>query len=450
MSEGELYSLGFNLTLVVILLLTNAFFVASEFALVRVRKTRLTQLANEGNSNAKIALKAVDEKEIDKYLAATQLGITLASLGLGWVGEAALVKLILPIFNFIPWVDAQLATAHTISACIAFTAITLFHVVLGELMPKSLALQFTEKTALVVARPMRFAAIVFKPFIFILNGFGNYLLKLIHVEPNRQHSTHSTEELNMLINSSYNEGVINETEKDMLQNVFKFSDLCAKQVMVPRTDITCIPVDITIDELNKITCESQYTRYPVYENDLDNIVGILHIKDIYASSLKGAFDITKLIRKPMLVPETVNIDRLVLDFKKKQSQMAIVIDEFGGTAGIITLEDVLEEIFGEVQDEFDSDEEEDLIKISENCYEVNAMMRTDELSEFFNVNIEDEDVDTIGGFVVKQLGRLAEKNDVVIHENLEFFVKEISKTRITKLRINIIPPAVQEEDSPEN
>ena len=182
---------------------------------------------------------------------------------------------------------------------------------------------------------------------------------------------------------------------------------------------------------------------------MDNVIGIVHIKDIYAAVLKDEFDIRKLIRKPMMVPETVNIDKLLLDFKQQQNQMAIVIDEFGGTSGIITLEDVLEEIFGEVQDEFDDDEVEDLVKISDTCYDVNPMMRTDELSEVFNVHIEDEDVDTIGGFVIKQLGRLAEKNDTVVYENLEFVVKEISKTRITKLCLNIIPPAVVEEEAQE-
>ena len=443
MSETDIIVLNF--LLVIILLLTNAFFVASEFALVSVRHTRLTQLANEGNKNAKIALEAVNE--IDKYIAATQLGITISSIGLGWVGEAALVKLILPIFNFIPWIDARLATAHSISVAIAFTIITLMHVVIGELTPKSIAIEYTEKTALFVAKPMKIAANIFKPFIFILNGFGNAILRMINIKPGTHHLAHSTEELNMLIDASYNDGVINETEKDMLQNVFKFSDLTAKQVMIPRTDMTCIPVDITLDELKKVTCESQYTRYPVYESDLDNIIGLIHIKDIYSASLTGEFDIEKILRKPMMVPETVNIDRLMLDFKTQQNQMAIVIDEFGGTSGLITLEDVLEEIFGEVQDEFDSDEEEDLVKISDTCYEVNAMMRTDELSEVLGVTIEDEDVDTIGGFVIKLLGRLAQKNDIVVYENLEFIVKEISKTRITKLKINIIPPAVETEET---
>lgn len=444
MDEGQ--ALIFNLLLVFLLLLLNAFFVASEFALVSVRRTRLTQLSNEGNHNAELALKAIEN--IDKYMAATQLGITVASIGIGWVGEASIVKLILPIFNYISWLDPVIA-AHTVAVIIAFSVITLMHVVIGELVPRSIALQHSERTTLLIIRPMQIAKIIFKPFIWILNGCGNILLKLINIKPEEYHLSHSTEELNMLIDASYNDGVINETEKDMIQNVFKFSDLSAKQVMIPRTDITCIPVDISLEELKQITCETQYTRYPVYEEDLDNVIGILHIKDIYASVLKNEFDIRKLIRKPMMVPETVNIDKLLLDFKQQQNQMAIVIDEFGGTSGIITLEDVLEEIFGEVQDEFDDDEVEDLVKISDTCYDVNPMMRTDELSEVFNVHIEDEDVDTIGGFVIKQLGRLAEKNDVVVYENLEFVVKEISKTRITKLCLNIIPPAVVEEEAQE-
>ena len=445
MSEGQ--TLIFNLLLVFLLLLTNAFFVASEFALVSVRRTRLTQLSNEGNNNAKLALNAIEG--INKYMAATQLGITIASIGIGWVGEASIVKLIMPIFNFVSEEGIRITAAHTAAVAIAFAIITLMHVVIGELVPRSIALQHSEKTTLLIIRPMQFAKMIFKPFIWVLNGCGNFLLKLINIKPEEYHLSHSTEELNMLIDASYNDGVINETEKDMIQNVFKFSDLSAKQVMIPRTDVTCIPVDISLEELKQVTCETQYTRYPVYEEDLDNVIGILHIKDIYASALKGEFDIRKLIRKPMMVPETVSIDKLLLDFKQQQNQMAIVIDEFGGTSGIITLEDVLEEIFGEVQDEFDDDEVEDLVKISETCYEVNPMMRTDELSEVFNVHIEDEDVDTVGGFVIKQLGRLAEKNDIVVYENLQFVVKEISKTRITKLCLNIIPPAVVEEEGQE-
>ena len=244
MDEGQ--ALIFNLLLVFLLLLLNAFFVASEFALVSVRRTRLTQLSNEGNHNAELALKAIEN--IDKYMAATQLGITVASIGIGWVGEASIVKLILPIFNYISWLDPVIA-AHTVAVIIAFSVITLMHVVIGELVPRSIALQHSERTTLLIIRPMQIAKIIFKPFIWILNGCGNILLKLINIKPEEYHLSHSTEELNMLIDASYNDGVINETEKDMIQNVFKFSDLSAKQVMIPRTDITCIPVDISLEEL---------------------------------------------------------------------------------------------------------------------------------------------------------------------------------------------------------
>ncbi|MDD3593513.1 MAG: hemolysin family protein [Candidatus Gastranaerophilales bacterium] len=444
MSEGD--SLIFNFFIIILLLFANGFFVASEFALVSVRHTRLVQLSNEGNSNAKIALNAI--KDLDKYIAAVQLGITISSIGLGWLGEATLVRVMLPVFEFLPNLIKHTA-AHTISVSIAFSVITLLHVVIGELMPKSVALQYPEKTSLIVARPMHYITVLFTPFIFVLNGLGNSLLKLINIHPaSSSHIAHSTEELNMLINASYKEGMINETEKDMLQNVFKFSDLTAKQVMVPRPDMTCIPSDITIEELNKITAESQYTRYPVYEEDLDNITGIIHIKDVYAANLKGSFNIEEILREPMLIPETVNIDRLILDFKNKHQQIAIVIDEFGGTAGLITVEDVLEEIFGDVQDEFD-EEEEDIIRLSDDEYLVNAMMRTDEISEFFKVQIDEDDVDTIGGFVIKCLGRLADCGDIVTFENLEFTVEEMSKSRITKLhiKVNDTPQETDEESS---
>ena len=269
MGEGDISI--FSFFIVVFLLFANGFFVASEFALVKIRQTRLMQLSNEGDKNAKIALKAT--KDLDKYLAATQLGITIASIGIGWLAEPALATLFLPLFDFIPWIEVQSATAHTIAITVAFVLITLLHVVIGELMPKSIALQYTEKTALLVARPMNFATTIFSPFIWILNGIGNALLKLIHVEP-APSKGHSTEELNILIDKSFDDGEINETEKDMIQNVFKFSDLTAKQVMVPRTDITCIPIDITMDELNKINGYSDTASNEMITFLLINKLGI--------------------------------------------------------------------------------------------------------------------------------------------------------------------------------
>ncbi len=432
--SGNVY---INLFVIVLLLFSNGFFVASEFAMVKVRKTRIEQLVKEGNGIAKIALEAI--KDLDKFIAAVQLGVTISSIGLGWVGEGTLARIVEPIFDFIPGIGQTIAT-HTVSASIAFALITFLHVVIGELIPKSIALEYTEKTALIVAKPMQMITFVFNPFIWVLNGFGNWVLKLLNIPHSHKASlVHSTEELDMLVNASYDGGVLNETEKDMLHNVFKFSDLTAKQVMIPRTDMVCIPKDMPIEELNNLAAESQYTRYPVYEEDIDHIIGLVHVKDLFSLSIHDEVcPIEKILRPVLLVPETITMDNLVLEFKKRKGQMAIVVDEFGGTSGLITLEDVLEEIFGEVQDEFDEEEETDIREVAPNTYLTNAMMRLDEFAEFFNMDegdIDDEDVDTIGGLVVKELGRLAQVNDKVTIHNLKFIVKEIDGARITKLII---------------
>ena len=348
-------SLIFNLFVIVFLLFSNGFFVASEFAMVKVRKTRIEQLVNEGNHNAKIALEAI--KDLDKFIAAVQLGVTISSIGLGWVGEGTLARIIEPLFVFLPGISQNIAT-HTVSVSVSFALITFMHVVIGELIPKSIALEYPEQTSLVIARPMQWISFLFTPFIWMLNGFGNSILNLFHV-PHKHKSSlvHSTEELNMLVDASYNGGVLNETEKNILHNAFKFSDLTAKQVMVPRTDMVCIPNDMSIEELSKLAAENQYTRYPVYDEDIDHITGLIHVKDLFSLSLKDEVCPLKMLeREIMLVPETITMDKLVLEFKRRKSQMAIVVDEFGGTSGLITVEDVLEEIFGDVQDEFDEEE----------------------------------------------------------------------------------------------
>ena len=429
----------FNLLIIAFLLFSNGFFVASEFAMVKVRKTRIEQLVNDGDFNAKIALEAL--KDLDKFIASVQLGVTISSLGLGWVGESTLAHIIEPIFVFLPGISKNIAT-HSVSASVAFALITFFHVVLGELIPKSIALEYTEKTALLVARPMQVLTFFFNPCIWLLNGFGNLVLKILHIPHSHKGSlVHSTEELDMLVNASYDGGVLNETEKDMLHNVFKFSDLTAKQVMVPRTDMVCIPVDMPLEELNKLAEENQYTRYPVYEDDIDHIIGLVHVKDLYSLSVKDEVcPISKILREVLLVPETITMDNLVLEFKKRKGQMAIVVDEFGGTSGLVTLEDVIEEIFGDVQDEFDVEEEEtdEVKEVAPNTYIANSMMRLDEFAEFFGINekeIDDDDIDTIGGLVVKLLGRIAEVNDTAEFNNLTFVVKEVDGARITKLEI---------------
>lgn len=422
-----------NVVIILFLLLANGFFVASEFALVSVRQTRINQLANEGNKTAKVTVNAL--KELDRYIAATQLGITIASIGLGWVGEVTLAKILKPLLDFLPYVSNTIAS-HTIAIALAFALITFMHVVIGELMPKSIALQYPEKTTLAVTRPLVFIAKIFTPFIFILNGFGNWCLKLLNIPPaHPSHSVHTEEELDMIIDASYKGGVLNETESLLLKNSLKFTDLTAKQVMIPRCDVTAVPVDIDIKELEKIILENQYTRYPVFDGNIDNTVGILHVKDLYSCKMKNEhFELKNCLRKPLLVPETMTTDILLENFKNNHTEIAVVIDEFGGMSGVITLEDILEEIFGDVQDEFD-EEENDIKKVDENKYIVNGLLRIDEFFEYFCINQQEEDVETIAGLFQKRIGRLAKINDEIQIDNFKLKVVEFKGRRIKKLLV---------------
>ncbi len=419
------------LILIAFLILANSFFVASEFAMVRVRKTRLEQLSGEGNETAKIALELTED--INGMLAAAQLGITIVSVGLGWVGANTLAKIFTTV-GFPTWLAIP----------VAFVLVTFFEVLLGEQIPKCVALQNSEKAALLIARPMKFMMVVFKPFVWFLATCGDKILELFKIERQETEFVHTTEELDMLVDASYNEGVLNETEAEMLHNMFKFSDLTAKQVMIPRTDMMCIDKETNFEELKKITIENQYTRYPVYEENIDKILGFIHVKDLYALSVKGAdndVNIQELLRPIMLIPETMTLDNLIIEFRKRKSQIGIVVDEFGGTSGLITLEDVLEEIIGEVQDEFDEDEEIDIKEVAPNTYVANAMMRIDEIAEFFDIEenqFDFEDVETIGGLFVKILGRLAQVGDVVEikEQGLKFSVQKVDGARITRLVIH--------------
>ncbi len=436
-----------NIFIILFLLFVNGFFVAAEFSLVKVRKTRLEQLCNEGNSNAKRALKLVND--VNKMLAAAQLGVTIASIALGWVAEATIVQLIEPIFKMI-FTSHSVITAHAVAVPISFVLVTYFHVLLGEQLPKCISLRHPETLALLISTPMDVFITVFKPFVWLLEVSGNKILAACHANSEDASLVHSTEELDMLVDASYNEGVLNETEAEMLHNMFKFSDLMAKQVMIPRTDMVCIPNDISFEELNKVAMENQYTRYPVYEENIDKILGFIHVKDLYSLAMtKENYSMKKIIRPLMLVPETMTLDNLVIEFKKRHLQMAVVIDEFGGTSGLITLEDVLEEIIGDVQDEFDEDVEADIEEIGANTYTANGMMRIDELVKFFDLKealFEEDDVDTIAGLVVKLLGRIAVVGDAVSFNGLTFTVTEIDGARITKLKIYKEPVAEEENE----
>lgn len=429
----------FNLFVVILLIFANSFFVASEFAMVKVRKTRLEQLSSEGNSTAKLALKMTED--INDMLAAAQLGITIASIGLGWIGAKTIADILYELLvTVLPFISHDICLV--ISVPVAFILITFFEVLLGEQIPKCVALQNTEKMALLVARPMRLTMILLKPFVWFLATCSDKILEFFKIEANQNQLVHTTEELDMLVDASYNEGELNKTEAEMLHNMFNFSDLTAKQVMTPRTDMMCLEAITPMEEIKKFTAENQYTRYPVYEENIDHILGFIHVKDLYTKMLEGndVINLQEIVRPIMLVPETMTLDNLVIEFRKRKSQIGIVVDEFGGTSGLVSLEDVIEEIVGEVQDEFDEDEEIDIREVAPNTYVANAMMRIDEIAEFFDIEehqFDFEDVETIGGLVVKVLGRIAQVGDIVNidEQGLKFTVQKIDGARITRVVI---------------
>ena len=432
MSDSSLGIIISNWLIVFVLLLVNGFFVSAEFAIVRARRTKIEQLTKDGNVDAKLALKALEDMNF--FIAAVQVGVTIASIGIGWFGSPTIEMMMKPLLDDFPQAHAYLAP---ITAAVAFLVVTFLHVVIGEQVPKCIALQYPEKIAMYVARPMNLFMAVSKPFVWILNVACNSILKMFRIPVNSARVVHTIEDLDLLVDTSYDEGVLNETEKDMIHNVFKFSDLTAREVMIPRTDMICVPIDMSFEELNKVATENQYTRYPVYDGDIDHITGLIHVKDLYSLAIKDEVSpIEKIQRKVMLVPETITMDNLVREFKKNKSQMAVVVDEFGGTSGIITLEDVLEEIFGDVQDEFDEEAEFDIKEIRPNLYLANGMMRLDELANYFDLpekTWEDEDVDTIAGLVVKELGHIAQIDDTVKYNGFTFTVKEVDGARVTKL-----------------
>jgi len=435
MSESELGIIAAHWVIVFILLLVNGFFVSAEFAIVRARRTKIEQLTKDGNVDAKLALKALEDMNF--FIAAVQVGVTIASIGIGWFGSPTIEKMMAPLLASLP--DGNAYIAHALTAILAFFIITFLHVVIGEQVPKCIALQYPEKISLYVAKPMDIFMTISKPFVWTLNHACNCILKILRIPVNSARVVHTIEDLDLLVDTSYDEGVLNKTEKDMIHNVFSFSDLTAREVMIPRTDMVCVPIDMSLEELNKLASENQYTRYPVYEGDIDHITGLIHVKDLYSLLIKDeTCPIAKIQRPIMLVPETITMDNLVREFKKNKGQMAVVVDEFGGTSGIITLEDVFEEIFGEVQDEFDEETEIDIKEVKPNHYLANGMLRLDELAEYFDIDetkLEVEDVDTIAGLVVKELGRIAKIDDMVRYGEFTFTVKEVDGARITRLLI---------------
>lgn len=420
-----------NIIIVFLLVFMNGFFVAAEFAMVKVRKSKIETMVVEGNKKAKSAMKIINN--LNSYLSACQLGITLASLGLGWIGEAAFSKLFLPVFQLIHLPEKFTGSA---SIFLGFVLITGFEIVLGELVPKSISITNTEAIAIATSKFLLAFYKITYPIIWTFNHSTSLILKLLKIpEENEAGEAHTDEEIKLLVEESYEHGLIDKTELTFVDNIFDFSDKTVKEIMVPRTDMRCIYEENTFDEIVKFSLEEQLTRYPVCKENKDNIVGFVHIKDLYKLKIEGSGnDINKIMRQVKFVPESMSISELLKILQKDKVQMAIIIDEYGGTSGLVTVEDILEEIVGEIQDEFD-EEVDEIHKIEEGSYVVDGKVQLEDISELLKIDIEEENIDTIGGWIYSRLDAYPKLNDKINYENYEFTVLECDRKRINKVLI---------------
>ena len=423
-----------NEVLVILALVAlNGFFVATEFALVSVRKSRIDELLAQGRRRAQHVKDAVDD--LDRYIAGTQVGITLASLGLGWLGEPMVARTLDPLFHRLPFIHSSEAMLHSVSFGVAFLLITVLHVVLGELVPKSVALQKPEAVALTVARPMSWIVVLLHPLIWSLNGIGNAVLRLMRIAPaGVHHNVHSVEELEILVRQSHEAGVFHDTEREILQRTFRFAELTARDVMVRRIDIIALDMEKSTEALMDEAAENIHSRLPAFVGSLDHIIGILHIHDLFKSYYKGTLpdDLRKLCRPAPAVPESIHLDDLLDFFKKQHSQIAIVVDEYGGTAGLVTFEDIVEEVTGEIQDELEA-EEPPVQHLTDGRIVLRGDMRIDEVNEALQWELRDEHVDTLAGFIMNRLGRVARVDDEVDTSYGTLKVIDMARMRITKV-----------------
>jgi CBS domain containing-hemolysin-like protein len=437
MEENSLLADLLRLLSVFLLVLANGFFVAAEFALVSVRPTRIAELITRGNRAARWVQKAIANP--DRFIAATQLGITLASLGLGWIGEPALSRLLQPLVDLFP-VEIESQVSHGLSAGLAFGVITFLHVVIGELAPKSIALQNPERTSLLVARPTVWTEWIFKPAIWLLNGTGNALLRLFGIRPAEPHElVHSVEELKMLVSASAQSGVMADSEQEMLNAVFEFRQTLVRQVMIPRTEVIAVPADASLRNILEASVAHGFSKMPVYLEDLDHIAGIVHLKDVVASLQSDKENTTtanEIMWETIFIPEAATVSTLLQVFRAQHRHMAIVLDEYGGTAGVVTLEDLLEEIFGEVSDPFDRGPE--IQPLPDGTSLVDGLTSIEEVNQHFKLQLADPHYDTIAGFILGRLGRLAQLGDTIITDGARLRVVAMDGRRVSRVWISAI------------
>jgi len=431
-----------QLVLVVFLIFMNGFFVAAEFACVKIRPSRLETLIQEGSKRAAYAKRLTDH--LDASLSVTQLGITLASLGLGWVGEPAVATLILPVTQAMG-IDATIG--HTISLVLAFSIITAGHIILGELTPKTMAIQSVEKIMLAVALPMLIFHKVMYPFVWLLNHVANWVTRRMGFEAATEgENAHTEEEIRLLMEESHRQGLIDDTEANFVDNVFDFTELNVREIMTPRTDMVVLYLEDSFEDNLAIIMEEQLTRYPICREDKDHIIGFLHVKDLMKLMVEGKKpNLRKLARKALVVPESMDVNVLLKTMQGSHSQLAIVVDEFGGTAGMVTIEDIVEEIVGDIQDEFD--EERPTAEARGNhVYSVDAKMLLEELEDILEIKIEDEDVDSVGGWLYDQIGGEPQVGQMAAAAGNLLFVEEVDGARITRVLVKLENPLTEEHE----
>ena len=405
------------------LVVLNGFFVAAEFAIVKVRSSQIA--LEKGNLSKRAAENIINN--LDGYLAATQLGITLASLGLGWVGEDVMSEIILRTMSGFGLTMSE-SLAHRISLPIAFAILTILHIVFGELAPKSLAIRYPTSTTLKISIALRVFYTVFRPFIWLLNGFANMILRLFGVKPISEQEIHSEEELRLIIAESEEGGAIEPEERELIQNVFDFDDRIVRQVMVPRVKISGLRAHFTLQEAMDVILKEGYSRYPVFENSLDEIIGIVHAKDVLTAYFQGTGKNLKEVMRPAhFIPESKPIDALLREFQRRKTQMAIVVSEFGGTIGIVTLEDILEELVGEIQDEHDH-EQQIVTLLDKQVYHVVAQSSIHDINKFIEVPFpESEDYETLSGMITFYRSSVKE-GDTFLLGGYKFKVLKLNKT----------------------
>jgi CBS domain containing-hemolysin-like protein len=425
-----------NLFILAVLIALTAFFVATEFAIVKVRMSRIDQLIAEGKKGAVSAKRVVTH--LDEYLSACQLGITVTALGIGWLGEPAFEKLLHPLFEYFHLNDT---VTSVLSFGVAFGIVTYMHVVVGELAPKTVAIQKAEAVTLLFAVPIIWFYRIMFPFIWVLNGSARLLVGLFGLKPASEHElAHSEEELRILLSESYKSGEINQTELKYVNNIFEFDERIAKEIMVPRTEMVSISINDSLEDILNIVKEENYTRYPVDDGDKDNILGFINMKELLTDKVMNEgrindLNIQSYVNPVISVIETIPIHDLLVKMQKERTHIAILIDEYGGTSGLVTVEDILEEIVGEIRDEFDDDEVPEIRKLKENHYILDAKVLIGDVNNLLGTNLSDKEIDTIGGwFLTENID--AQTGTEIEMEGYLFKVREIDGHHIQYLEVN--------------